>query len=167
MRTNRKWKIQDGGHRTAGIYISACRRDSNEISTAIPMFWGSSNPTVLWTSLCELTGSRKWSKMAAAEPEVLLQAEIWIFPLRFGRHIGFSTSGLVVQYSKCFHSIAGPRKWGASRRYLVAISSVSWDITISTSAAAILDFSLPVWSYSILSVSILFPLDCCTSKMRL
>ena len=103
--------------------------------------------------------------MAAAEPEVLLQAEIWIFPLRFGRHIGFSTFGLVVPYSKCFHSIAGPRKWGASRRYLVAISSVSWGITISTSAAAILDFSLPVWSYSILSVLILFPLDCWTSKI--
>jgi hypothetical protein len=49
---------------------------------------------------------------------------------------------------------------------LVAISSVNWDITISTPVAAILDFSLPVGSYSILSVSILFQLDCCTSKMR-
>ena len=157
--------IQNGGRWTGSTYISACRRDCSQISTTIPMFLCSSNPTVIWTSLCELTGSGKKSKMAAAEPEVLLQAEIWIFPLRFGRHIGFSTSGLVVQYSKCFHSIAGPRKWGASRRYLVAISSVSWDITIFTSAAAILDFSLPVWSYSILSVLILFPLDCWTSKM--
>ena len=56
-RTNRKWKIQDGGHRTESISTSASTglRDSNEIS----MFRGSSNPPMLKKSPCEQTGSAK------------------------------------------------------------------------------------------------------------
>jgi hypothetical protein len=59
MRTNRKWKIQDGGHQTNSMYISACKRDCTEISTTVPMFWGSINSTMLRTSLCEETESEK------------------------------------------------------------------------------------------------------------
>ncbi|HEY5139360.1 MAG TPA: hypothetical protein VIJ25_08610, partial [Methylococcales bacterium] len=47
VRTNRKWKIQDGGHQTGTTYNSACGQDSNEMSTAIPMFSASGNTTKL------------------------------------------------------------------------------------------------------------------------
>ena len=49
MQTNREWKIQDGGHRTEIIYISASGRYSKDILMAIglPMFMGSSTPIAL------------------------------------------------------------------------------------------------------------------------
>ena len=49
MQTNREWKIQDGGHRTESIYISASGRYSKGILMAIglPMFMGSSTPIAL------------------------------------------------------------------------------------------------------------------------
>jgi len=52
---------------------------------AIPMFWMSSNPTVQRTSMCELTGNRKQSKMAAAEPEVLRPQHLGAIATKFGR----------------------------------------------------------------------------------
>ena len=59
MQTNREWKIQDGGHRTEIIYISASGRYSKDILMAIglPMFMGSSTPIALRKSLCK---KRKW-----------------------------------------------------------------------------------------------------------
>ena len=42
---NRKWKIQDGGLKTGNTFISACRWDRNQISTAKSTFSRSSNPT--------------------------------------------------------------------------------------------------------------------------
>ena len=59
MQTNREWKIQDGGHRTESIYISASGRYSKDILMAIglPMFMGSSTPIALRKSLCK---KRKW-----------------------------------------------------------------------------------------------------------
>ena len=46
-----------------------------------------------------------------------LQAEISFYRyFKFiGRHLGFSSSGLVVQCSKCFRWNADPRKHGSSR----------------------------------------------------
>ena len=35
---NRKWEIQDGGLQTSNTCKSACKIDSNEIPSAIPMF---------------------------------------------------------------------------------------------------------------------------------
>ena len=35
VRLKRKWKIQDGGRRCGNIYISDCRRDSNENMTTV------------------------------------------------------------------------------------------------------------------------------------
>ena len=52
-------KIQDGGLLTSSACISAPRRDINEISTAIPMFPGSSYPLGLMRILCDETGSVK------------------------------------------------------------------------------------------------------------
>jgi hypothetical protein len=59
MQTNREWKIQDGGHRTESIYISASGRYSKDILMAIglPMFMGSSAPIALRKSLYK---KRKW-----------------------------------------------------------------------------------------------------------
>jgi len=70
----------------------------------------------------------------------------WIFKFRFGRTL------FQVFPFDCWTSKMG--YCGDNRRNLVAITSASLDMTISASAAAILDFPLPVWSYSIPGVSI-------------
>ena len=64
-------EIQDGGHQTGNNYISACRLDSVDISTAKPMFWMSPNSMALLAIPHNVTGSGK-SKMAAAKPEVII-----------------------------------------------------------------------------------------------
>ncbi len=64
-------EIQDGGCQTGNNYISACRLDSDEISTAKPMFSRSSNSTAPLAIPYNVTGSGK-SKMAAAKPEVII-----------------------------------------------------------------------------------------------
>ena len=137
----------------------------NEILTAIPIAYmlGVQNPTVLYrTSLCdELTGSEKWSEMAAAELDVLLQANIWIFSLWLSRHIGFSTS-YVVHYSKCFQSIAEHLKWRRGlpskfRCYKICKQRYEY---LRFDAAAILGFRFGRRP----TVFQQFPLDCWTPK---
>ena len=64
-RHNRKSEIQDGGRLTGFTYNSACRLDSNAISTATPTFSKSSESMGLLRILPDITGSRK-SQMAAA-----------------------------------------------------------------------------------------------------
>ncbi len=58
-------EIQDGGSQTGNNYISTCRLDSDEITTAKPMFSRSPNSTALLAIPHNVTGSGK-SKMAAA-----------------------------------------------------------------------------------------------------
>jgi hypothetical protein len=67
---NRKLEVRDSGHKTGTTYISACRSDSNESSTATPMFSRSSISIMLLEALYGLTVSRK-PKMAATKPELL------------------------------------------------------------------------------------------------
>jgi len=57
VRRNRKSEIQEGGLQSGNTYISSCRHDSNNILTAIPMFFGSYNPVWLLEILYDLTGS--------------------------------------------------------------------------------------------------------------
>ena len=58
---NRKWKIQDGGLDHCNAYISALRLDCNSITTAIPMFSGSSIPMGKVLTLFNQNGrNRKW-----------------------------------------------------------------------------------------------------------
>ena len=64
-------EIQDGGNQTGNNYISACRLDSVEISTANPMFSRSPNSTALQVISRNVTGSGKY-KMAAGKPEVII-----------------------------------------------------------------------------------------------
>ena len=45
-----------------------------------------------------------------------------------GRHNGFSTSGLVVQCSKCFRWIAGPRKHEGGRWDFVSVGGIEPEI---------------------------------------
>src|SRR5664279_4592343 len=74
-----------------------------------------------------------------------------------GRHLGFSTSALVVQYYEYVHWIAGPRKHCGSLWNFSSMSSRSRDrhfIRFWALLAAILDFRLPVWSDSIRTESI-------------
>ena len=70
-RHNRKSEIQDGGRLTGITYNSACRLDSNVISTASPTFSRSSISMGPLRILPDITRSRK-SKMAAAKPELLI-----------------------------------------------------------------------------------------------
>ena len=51
-RLNRKFEIQDGGHKTGSNGISARKQISNEIQTVAPMFQGSSTQMGLTTILC-------------------------------------------------------------------------------------------------------------------
>jgi len=58
---NRKWKIQDGGLHPWNAYISAPRRASNAMSTAIPMFWGRPCQWDMYLyHMTKLGGNRKW-----------------------------------------------------------------------------------------------------------
>ena len=61
MQTNREWKIQDGGHRTQRIYISASGRYSKDILMAIglPMFIRSSTPNSAKKITLQKNGSGK------------------------------------------------------------------------------------------------------------
>ena len=79
---NRQRKIQDGCLHTGTTYISACRWDRNKISTAKPTF------------------SRAGNREGLGRISFLsrLQVEIKVFQV-YSRHLVFSTSGLVVQYS--------------------------------------------------------------------
>ena len=73
-RPNRKWKIQDGGRRCGKSYISACSRDSNQISTAIPPippFSRSSNLMEKLGIMCYQTRGGKF-KMASADAKILI-----------------------------------------------------------------------------------------------
>ena len=63
-RHNRKSEIQDGGRLSGITYNSACRLDSNAISTATPTFSRSSNSLGSLRILSDQTGGGK-SKMAA------------------------------------------------------------------------------------------------------
>ena len=61
---NRKLKIQVGGMLTWSSFISACIQDSNAISTAIPMFWGSSYPMGVIAMLYDRAErNRKWKNL--------------------------------------------------------------------------------------------------------
>ena len=101
VRTNRKWKIiQDGGRRTGSNYSLACRRAISQISTAKPVFFGSSNSMALRTSLCERAGNG-------------------IIPLRRGRHLGF----FHFRFGRTFfQNIAGPMKYEGIRRNFITIT---------------------------------------------
>ena len=58
---NRKWELQDGGFQTSNMCNSACTTDSNEISSVLPMFSGSSYQINLVLLLYDQTGiNRKW-----------------------------------------------------------------------------------------------------------
>src|SRR5664279_746688 len=94
----RKSEIQDGGLQTGYTYISASRQDRSEIPTANPTCSRSSNSMGLVGILCDQTGSGK-SNMAASKPDILISQLLDKIETKFQRHIGFSTSGLVVQYS--------------------------------------------------------------------
>mgnify|MGYP003513112955 CR=1 FL=1 len=106
MQTNREWKIQDGGHRTESIYISASGRYSKDILMAIglPMFMGSSTPIALRKSLCK---KRKWKIIqdaaTSSSKDTNILATAWPPSCIF-------TSGLVVQHSTYFRKMAGPQK---------------------------------------------------------
>ena len=118
-------------------YISACRWDRNKISTAKPTFSRSGNPI----------GLRRISLLSRR------QVKIQVFQV-YSRHLVFSISSLVVQYSLQSPWIAWPGKCRCSRWDFISISPTSWDINSSGLEAAILYFSLPVWLYSILLSSV-------------
>ena len=58
---NRKWKIQDGGPQTWYNYILACTRESDGVSSAVPMTPGSSYAMEVMAMLYDQTGrNRRW-----------------------------------------------------------------------------------------------------------
>jgi len=63
-----RWRTLTGS-RYEITYISARTHDGNEIVTATPTFWRSSNSVELVPLLPDVSGSRN-SKMAAANPEM-------------------------------------------------------------------------------------------------
>ena len=65
-------------------YISARRRDRDEISTNTPAFLGSSFSIKLLQTLLDETGSQKFN-MAAAKPDVVLTPEVNKIAWRFRR----------------------------------------------------------------------------------
>jgi len=77
-------EIQNGSLQTGSTYISACRQDRNAMSTAKPMFSGSSNPAELLRIIFHRTGSGKF-KMAAIILEVLISPLLDKIGTRFQR----------------------------------------------------------------------------------
>ena len=61
---NWKWEIQeDGCLQTSNTCNSACTRDINEVSSAVPMFSKSSHPTELVSLLHDQTGRNRWREI--------------------------------------------------------------------------------------------------------
>ena len=156
--SNRKWIIQDGGRRCGNSHISACRRDSNEISTVRPIrtFSSSSNLMQIWWMLYDQTGSGK-SKTAAAlkrkySPRLADVATILDYcPLQVSSQSDFMRT----------ISLFGSQNIVLSVKIslLSAIEYASWNISISGSTVAVLDyFRLPV----VRTVISLALLDCLT-----
>jgi len=77
----------------------------------------------------------------------LIRRPYWISHFRFCRYIIPSISIRLLDLESGGDTVK-------SYRNLVAITSESRDMTIFASAAAILEFPHPVWSYSIPSVSV-------------
>jgi len=82
---NQGWR-QLTGSRYEITYISARTHDSNEISTATPTFWRSSNSVELVSILHDVNGSRK-SKLTAVKPEVHVSQLVDKIESKFQRHL--------------------------------------------------------------------------------
>jgi len=81
--------------KTGYAYISACRQDGSEILTARSMFSGSRYPMRSTGMLYDQTESMK-SNMAASKQEIHMSHLVDV--IETGRHIGFKTSGFIVQH---------------------------------------------------------------------
>ena len=132
---------------TTPLQISASRPDRDKISAATPLFSGSSYPMRLTGTLHDQTGSRK-SNMAAAKTEVLITQLADQLGTRFQRqNLRFWGSPIQWNQMQCSTTkseVRNPRWRLPKRKYF----------RFSVLAAAILDFSLPVQSYSIAFCSI-------------
>jgi len=97
VRCDQKWKNQDGGHSTWITYSSAYTQDSNDIQTAIPMFFGVRLSNYDNRDDVRETGSGK-SKMAAIELEVLIYQLVDKIETRFQR-LNLSFRGPAIQWN--------------------------------------------------------------------
>jgi hypothetical protein len=107
-----------------------------------------------WTSRMGL-GYSRWNLVATTSASLHphQRPPSWIFHFRF----------LIVQYSKCFHEIAGPRKCVGSFLNFDTIRSANWDINISASVLPpswILHFRFGRRVFQV------FPLDCWSAGPR-